>query len=131
MEERLINLEIKSNQMFELVVDDESFIDDIVEDLEKVLKLKVMVKNNSIVIIVNLDLSWDLQHDIIKRFIEYFEDLVYLCDCGLYEYKINILHCECGQIMCQDCKVLDAHTENEICMNCMENINNDELGDLI
>lgn len=129
--ERLINLEIKDCSIFELVVADESFIDDIIDDLKKFLKLEVLVKNNSIGIVVNNDLSWDLQYTMIKKFVEYFSYLTYKCDCGKYEYKQNILYCECGQVMCQECKNIDITTENEICDNCVDGLNNKELGELI
>lgn len=131
MKEKLITLEMKSSQMFKLIIDDESFIDDIIEDLEKFLKLKIIQKNNSIGIVVNLDLSWDLQYEIVKKFIAYFDELVYLCDCGKYEYILNKIYCECGREICHDCKVFDDFSEKEICMNCMEDYNNEELGELI
>lgn len=129
--ERLINLEIKDCSIFELVVADESFIDDIIDDLKKFLKLEILVKNNSIGIIVNNELSWDLQFTMIKKFVEYFSFLTYKCDCGKYEYKQNILYCKCGKIMCQDCRNIDVYTENEICDNCVDGLNNEELGGLI
>lgn len=124
----LILLRVDEKEMTKLYFEDETFINDFIEDLENMTKFEFRVLNEKIGIKMNFD-NWDLQFDIIKTLVKNFNELTYLCSCSSYEYLEELRTCSCGKLICRDCYF--ETPESYFCLDCAEKINNEDLEDLI
>lgn len=120
----LIEIKVDEKEMTKLYFEDETFINDFIEDLENMTKFEFRVLNEKIGIKMNFD-NWNLQFDIIKTLVKNFNESTYRCDCSSYEYLEELRTCSCDKLICRDCYF--ETPESYFCLDCAERINNEEF----